>query len=101
MRETFFDIAVIGGGMAGSAAAANLALHSRVLMLERESQPGYHATGRSAALFSEIYGNAPIRALTRASRTFCHATTALHRCAAGVAARHALCRQRSAARRIE
>ena len=70
MRETFFDIAVIGGGMAGSAAAANLALHSRVLMLERESQPGYHATGRSAALFSEIYGNAPIRALTRASRTF-------------------------------
>lgn len=70
MHDTFFDIAVIGGGMAGAAAAANLAPHARVLVLERESQPGYHATGRSAALFSAIYGNASIRALTRASREF-------------------------------
>jgi D-arginine dehydrogenase len=70
MQDTLFDIAVIGGGMAGAAAAANLVAHARVLVLERESQPGYHATGRSAALFSEIYGNAPIRALTRASREF-------------------------------
>lgn len=70
MQETFFDIAVVGGGMAGAAAAANLAPHGHVLVLERESQPGYHATGRSAALFSEIYGNAQIRALTRASREF-------------------------------
>lgn len=70
MHDTFFDIAIIGGGMVGAAAAANLAPHARVLVLERESQPGYHATGRSAALFSEIYGNASIRALTRASREF-------------------------------
>lgn len=70
MQETFFDIAIIGGGMVGATAAANLAPHARVLVLERESQPGYHATGRSAALFSEIYGNASIRALTRASREF-------------------------------
>lgn len=70
MQDTFFDIAIIGGGMVGATAAANLAPHVRVLVLERESQPGYHATGRSAALFSEIYGNASIRALTRASREF-------------------------------
>ncbi|MFA6229254.1 MAG: FAD-binding oxidoreductase [Rhodanobacter sp.] len=70
MQDTVFDIAVIGGGMAGAAAAANLAPHARVLVLERESLPGYHATGRSAALFSAIYGNASIRALTRASRAF-------------------------------
>jgi D-arginine dehydrogenase len=70
MSEPFFDIAIIGGGIAGAAAAAHLAPHARVLVLERESQPGYHATGRSAALFSEIYGNASIRALTRASRAF-------------------------------
>lgn len=70
MQDTLFDIAVIGGGMAGAAVAANLAPHARVLVLERESHPGYHATGRSAALFSEIYGNASIRALTRASREF-------------------------------
>lgn len=65
-----FDIVVIGGGIAGAAAAANLADGARVLLLEREPQPGYHATGRSAAVFSEIYGSAPIRALTRASRGF-------------------------------
>jgi D-arginine dehydrogenase len=70
MQDTFFDIAIIGGGMAGAAAAAHLAPSVRVLVLERESQPGYHATGRSAALFSEIYGNAPIRVLARASREF-------------------------------
>ena len=70
MQDTLFDVAVVGGGIAGAAVAANLAPHARVLVLERESQPGYHATGRSAALFSEIYGNAPIRALTRASREF-------------------------------
>jgi D-arginine dehydrogenase len=70
MKDTLFDIAIIGGGIAGAAAAANLASHASVLVLERESQPGYHATGRSAALFSEIYGNASIRALTRGSRSF-------------------------------
>jgi D-arginine dehydrogenase len=41
-----------------------------VLVIEREPQPGVHSTGRSAALFSETYGNAQIRALTRASRAF-------------------------------
>jgi D-arginine dehydrogenase len=41
-----------------------------VLLLERESQPGYHSTGRSAALFTETYGNAVMRALTRASKPF-------------------------------
>jgi D-arginine dehydrogenase len=70
MKDTLFDIVVVGGGIAGAAAAANLAPHASVLVLERESQPGYHATGRSAALFSEIYGNASIRALSRASRSF-------------------------------
>jgi len=41
-----------------------------VVLLERESQLSYHATGRSAALFCECYGNAAVRALTRASREF-------------------------------
>lgn len=64
------DIAVIGGGIAGLSAAAFLAEHHRVIVLEAETQPGVHASGRSAALFAEAYGNAPVRALTRASRTF-------------------------------
>jgi D-arginine dehydrogenase len=41
-----------------------------VLVLEREPQPGYHSTGRSAAMFIETYGTPTIRALTRASRAF-------------------------------
>ncbi|MDQ2780710.1 MAG: FAD-binding oxidoreductase, partial [Pseudomonadota bacterium] len=50
--------------------AAELSRDARVALVERETQPGYHATGRSAALFSEIYGNATIRGLSRASRSF-------------------------------
>jgi D-arginine dehydrogenase len=64
------DFLVVGAGIAGASVAAELARHHRTLLVERESRPGYHSTGRSAALHSEIYGNAPIRALTRASRGF-------------------------------
>jgi D-arginine dehydrogenase len=68
--NTAFDFIVIGGGMAGASAAAHLSKKGRVALLERESQVGYHSTGRSAALFSTIYGNAAVRALTRASQAF-------------------------------
>ena len=72
MTESF-DIAVIGAGIAGASVAAELARTHRVVMLEREEFPGYHSTGRSAALFSEIYGNSVVRALSRASRDFFYA----------------------------
>lgn len=65
-----FDILIIGAGIAGASVAAELARTHRVAILEREEQPGYHSTGRSAALFSEIYGNGVVRALSRASRDF-------------------------------
>ncbi len=65
-----FDVAVIGAGMAGAAVAYELAASRSVLLLEQESHPGYHTTGRSAALFAETYGNAAIRALTAGSRRF-------------------------------
>ncbi len=65
------DVLVIGGGMAGAGAAAELAGAGRkVIMLEREGQAGSHATGRSAAVFSETYGGLAVRALSRASRAF-------------------------------
>ncbi|WP_428394286.1 NAD(P)/FAD-dependent oxidoreductase [Lichenicoccus sp.] len=70
MMATRFDVLVIGGGIAGISVAANLAAEVSVAVIEREAQPGYHSTGRSAALFSEIYGNASIRALSRGSRDF-------------------------------
>jgi D-arginine dehydrogenase len=65
-----FDVAIVGAGIAGASLAWHLAPHARVLLLERESQPGYHTTGRSAAMFMESYGPPQGRALTRASRAF-------------------------------
>ncbi len=65
-----YDIAIIGGGIAGAGAGAMLAGDRRCLLLEAEDQPGQHSTGRSAAVFILNYGNAPIRALTRASESY-------------------------------
>ena len=67
---TTADIIVIGGGIAGVSAGAELAATARVVVLEREFQPGYHATGRSAAFFVVSYGNAAVRAVTAASEPF-------------------------------
>ncbi len=53
--------------MAGVGAAARLAPHARVAVLEMEERPAYHTTGRSAATFILNYGNAVLRALNRAS----------------------------------
>lgn len=62
------DVVVIGAGIAGASVAASLAGGgARVAVLEAEPHAGYHTTGRSAALYSTLYGNAPVRALTRAS----------------------------------
>jgi D-arginine dehydrogenase len=61
------DIAIIGAGMAGASLAAELADKASVLILEAESRPGYHSTGRSAAFWSESYGGPLIQPLTTAS----------------------------------
>ena len=65
-----FDFLVIGSGIAGASAAAMLAPRARVAVFERESAHGHHTTGRSAALWSALYGNDAIRALTVGSRAF-------------------------------
>lgn len=62
-----YDVAIIGAGIAGASLAAELAPHARVLLLEAEERPGYHATGRSAAFWSETYGGPDIQPLTTAS----------------------------------
>ncbi len=69
-RMTRYDFIVIGAGIAGASLAYELARRARVCLIEGESRPGYHATGRSAALFAPSYGGREIRALTRASRAF-------------------------------
>ena len=68
-----YDFVVIGAGIAGASVAAELGDGASVLVLEGESQPGYHATGRSAAMYVPAYGPPAIRALTRAAGPFFHA----------------------------
>jgi D-arginine dehydrogenase len=68
-----YDVIIVGAGIAGASAAYFIGKRPprrSVLILERESMPGMHSTGRSAALFMESYGPAQVRALTRASRPF-------------------------------
>jgi D-arginine dehydrogenase len=65
-----YDFAVIGAGMAGASIAAELAPHARVLLLEAEDAPGYHATGRSAAFWEECYGGPGVVPLTLASGAY-------------------------------
>jgi D-arginine dehydrogenase len=64
------DVVVVGAGIAGAGLAFELARHGRVVLLEAEEQPGYHTTGRSAAVYLKGYGNEVIRDLTTASEAF-------------------------------
>jgi len=61
------DILVVGGGIAGFSIAAGLAPHARVLLIEQEAQPAYHASGRSVAFWEESYGGPGVQPLTSAS----------------------------------
>jgi len=61
------DILIIGGGIAGLSAAATLSPHASVTLLEAEDRLGYHASGRSAAMFLKDYGNDVVRRLNYAS----------------------------------
>ena len=70
MSETRVDIIVIGAGIAGVSAAASCSSDARVALLETESHPGTHATGRSAAYFAPSYGNEVIRAISAAGESF-------------------------------
>ncbi len=69
-----FDVVIIGAGIAGASLAWTLGQRSRgqlsVALVEMESRPGYHTTGRSAAFWVESYGGPGIVPLSRASRGF-------------------------------
>lgn len=78
MTAIIHDFAVIGAGMAGASLAAELAPHARVLVLEAEDAPGYHATGRSAAFWDECYGGPGVVPLTLASGSYLREHGFLH-----------------------
>ncbi|WP_439568032.1 NAD(P)/FAD-dependent oxidoreductase [Sphingopyxis sp.] len=61
------DVLIVGAGIAGASLAAVLAPWRRVMLIEAEAVPGYHATGRSAAFWHETYGGARVQPLSVAS----------------------------------
>src|ERR1700680_1253254 len=65
-----YDVIIVGGGIAGASAGFALADAAKVLLIERESQFGFHSTGRSAAVFLQTHGPNVIRALAIASKPF-------------------------------
>jgi len=75
---THADIAIIGAGIAGASLAAMIGDRARVVLIEGESQPGYHSTGRSAAFWSESYGGPSVQPLTTASRPWLEDNGFLH-----------------------
>lgn len=64
------EVAIIGGGIAGTSCAAYLAPRVSVALIEAESVLGYHATGRSAAVYTECYDAELIQRLSLASRSY-------------------------------
>ncbi len=64
------DFLVIGAGVAGLSAGARLSQHGTVTVLEAEHAIGFHASGRSAALFEEGYGPPSVVSLNRASKPY-------------------------------
>ena len=73
-----YDIAIVGAGIAGASLAALIADRAKVVLIEAESQPGYHSTGRSAAFWSESYGGPLVQPLTTASRPWLEGNGFLH-----------------------
>jgi glycine/D-amino acid oxidase-like deaminating enzyme len=67
------DFLIIGGGIAGIAAAAALSRLGSVTLLEAEPTLAHHASSRSAALFEPSYGLPPVVALSHASAPALHA----------------------------
>ena len=65
-----FDVIIVGGGIAGASLGSEIAASRRTLIIEAESQCGYHATGRSAAFWLESYGGPEVAKLSAASRAF-------------------------------
>ena len=73
-----YDFLVIGGGIAGASATYELAEHGKIQLLEAEGSKGYHATGRSAGLFTRNYGGPIVRQANAASAGFFRALPVEH-----------------------
>jgi D-arginine dehydrogenase len=67
-----YDIAIIGGGIAGLSLAAAIGSRARVVVLEAEGELFHHTSSRSAQQMQPTYGPEPVRRLTTASIPMVH-----------------------------
>ena len=65
-----YDFIVVGAGISGASVAYELAESGSVLLLEAEHTPGYHSTGRSAALYTPNFGSPEVCEINKASEAF-------------------------------
>jgi D-arginine dehydrogenase len=65
-----YDVAIVGGGIAGASLAHFLGGQRSILMLEQEAFHGYHASGRSAAEFTRRFHAPLVGKLAVASAEF-------------------------------
>ncbi|RZV41903.1 MAG: FAD-binding oxidoreductase, partial [Acidimicrobiales bacterium] len=68
--STQFDVAIIGGGIAGATVAAELSRTHSVVLLEQENELAFHTTSRSAAIYIENEGGPVFHRVSTASRPF-------------------------------
>jgi D-arginine dehydrogenase len=66
------DYVVIGAGFAGAATAYNLTRHGAtdILLLEQETIPGFHSSGRNAAMIRQCVPDQALAQLTRDGAAF-------------------------------
>jgi D-arginine dehydrogenase len=71
-KDTDFEVIIVGAGIAGASLAYFLTARGMtdVLIVEREAQPGYHTTGRSAASLVEMDPVVPLQLLKAQSAPF-------------------------------
>jgi D-arginine dehydrogenase len=67
-----FEFIIIGAGFAGAATAYHLSRRgsSDILLLEQESIPGFHSSGRNAAMLRQCVPDPELAGLTRDGATF-------------------------------
>src|SRR5581483_1831380 len=66
------EIVIVGAGFAGAATAYHLTRQGRggVLVIEQESIPGFHSSGRNAAMMRQCVPDPDLAALTRDGAAF-------------------------------
>jgi D-arginine dehydrogenase len=68
----FYDYVIVGAGFAGAATAYHLSRRGsgRILLLEQEAIPGFHSSGRNAAMVRQCVPDLALDELTREGANF-------------------------------